>query len=83
MARQPAQNEIKEMVKKDLDALKEEMKCHLVGSGSTFCSEASTGVGLGGPGTFAGLRAFASWFNEICIPGKMEFKEIGHILQKV
>ena len=41
LARQQAQNEIKQMVKKDLDALKEEMKGLQMGSGSTVCSEAS------------------------------------------
>ena len=60
---QQAQNEImkglkneenaKQMVHKDLAVLKEEMKNLKMGSGSTVCSEASTGVGLGASGTFA------------------------------
>ena len=41
LATQQAQNEIKQMAKKDLDALKEEMKGLQMGSGSTVCSEAS------------------------------------------
>ena len=50
LARQQAQNEIKQM---DLDVLK-------MGSASTVCSEASTGVSLGGSGTLAG--------SQLCLP---------------
>ena len=74
MARQQAQDEIKQMVKKDLDAFKEEMKSLHRKSGCTVCSEASTGVGLGGSGTFARPPTLASWFNDIFLPRKMEFK---------
>ena len=45
-----------------------------MGSRSTDCSEASTGVGLGGSGTFATPPAFASRKSEIFIPRKMECK---------
>ena len=62
------------MAKKDLEALTEEMKSLQRRSASTVCSEASTGVGLGGSGTFARLPASASRFSEIFIPRKMEFK---------
>ena len=41
LVRQEAQNEIKQMVQNDMDALKEEMKNLKMGSGSTVCSEAS------------------------------------------
>ena len=74
MARQQAQDEIKQMAKKDLDAFKEEMKSLQRRSGSTVCSEASTGVGLGGSGTFARPPTLASRFNDIFLPRKMEFK---------
>ena len=57
-----------------LVALKEEMKSLQMGSRSTDCSEASTGVGLAGSGTFARLPAFASQYSEIFIPRKMEFE---------
>ena len=40
LTRQEAQNEIKQMVRKDLDVLKEEMNNMRIGSGSTLCSEA-------------------------------------------
>ena len=54
--------------KKDLEALKEEMKSTTDGEADAqMCSEASTGVGLGGSGTFAGPPALASWFSEIFI----------------
>ena len=57
------------MVQKDFDVFKEEMKKNLQkGSGCTVCSEASTGVGLGGSGTFA------TRLNDIFLPRKMEFK---------
>ena len=51
------------MAKKDLDAFKEGMKSLQRRSGSTVCSEASTGVGLGGSGTFARPLALASRFS--------------------
>ena len=60
-ARQQAQNEIMEglkneenarqLVQQDLAVMKEENKNLEMGSGSTVCSEASTGVGLGALGT--------------------------------
>ena len=79
-ARQQAQSEImqglkdeenaRQMVPKDLEVLKEEMKSLQRRSGSTVCSEASTGVGLGGFGAFAGPPAYASQFSDIFIPRK-------------
>ena len=60
LARQQAPNEIKQMVNKDLDALKEEMKSRQMGSGSTVCGEASTGAGLGVSSTFGRPPALAS-----------------------
>ena len=59
---------------KNLAALKEEMKNLKMGSGSTVCSEASTGVGLGASGTLARPPALTSRNNEISIPRKMELK---------
>ena len=41
LARQQAQNEIKQMARKDLDAWKGKMKGLQMGSGSTVCSEAN------------------------------------------
>ena len=83
-ARQLAQNEIMEglkneesarqLVQRDLAIMKEEIKHLEMGSGSTVCSEASTGVGLGASGTFARPLALASRYNEIFLPRKMEFK---------
>ena len=61
------------MAKKDLDALKEEMKSPQMGSRSTVCSEASSGVGLGGSGTLARPPALASQYSKIFIPREMEF----------
>ena len=52
------------MVQKDLEVLKEEMKNLKMGSGSTVCSEASTGVGLGSFSTFARASASASHYSE-------------------
>ena len=64
------------MVKMDIDALKEEMRSLQRGSGNTVCSEASTGLGLGGSGTFARPQApaLASRFNDVFLPRKMELK---------
>ena len=59
----------RQMVRKDHEVLKEEMKNLKMGSGSTVFSEASTGVGLGSSGTFG--RALDS---EIFISRKMEFE---------
>ena len=73
LARQQAQNKIQQMAKRDLDALKQDMKSLHMGSWSTACSEASTGVGLGGSGTFARPTALASRFSQIFIPRKVEF----------
>ena len=42
--------------------------------GSTVCSEASTGVGLGGSGTIARPPPLAPRFNDIFFPRKMESK---------
>ena len=64
----------RQMVQKDLDILKEVIKSLQMGSGSTVCSEASTGVGLGSSDTFAWPPALASPFSEIFIPRKMGFK---------
>ena len=76
VARQQAQDEIKQTVQTDLDVFKEEMKKKTLqkGSGCTVCSEASTGVGLGGSGTFARPPALATRLNDIFLPRKMEFK---------
>ena len=62
MTRQQAQDEVKRMAKKDLDALKEEKVCR---GEVEVCSEASTGVGLGSSGTYARPPALASRFNDI------------------
>ena len=74
MARQRAQDEIKQMAKKDLDAVKEEMKSQQRKSGSRMCSEASTGVGLGGSGTFARPPDLAARFNDTFFPRNTEFE---------
>ena len=52
--------------KKDQDALKEEMKGLQIGSGRTVCSEASTGVRLGGSGTIVRPPSF-------CLPVQWNF----------
>ena len=83
MARQQAQDEIMQMVKKDLDAFKEEMSCLLRGSGSTVCGEASTGVGLGGSGTFARPPALASRFSDIFLRRMMELKATNSAVTRV
>ena len=64
----------RQLVSRDLDLMKEEIKNLRMESGSTVCSEASTGVGLGASGTFVRPPALASRYNEIFIPRKMEFK---------
>ena len=58
----------------DLAVMEEEIKNLKIGSGSTVCSEISTGVGLGGSGTFARPPSIASRYHAILIPRKMEFK---------
>ena len=42
----------RQMMRRDLEVLKEEMNSLQRGCGSTVCSEASTGVGLGGAPSF-------------------------------
>ena len=54
------------LVRKELAIMKDE-------SGSTVCSEASTGVGLGS-GTFARPQPLSSRWNDTFIPRKVEFK---------
>ena len=83
-ARQQAENEMLKglkneesarlLVQRDLAVMKEETKNLKMGRGSTVCSEASTGVGLGASGTFARPPTLAFRYNEIFIPRKMEFK---------
>ena len=60
----------RQMVRKDLEVLKEKMKNLKMGSGSTVWSEASTGVGLEASGTFARAPppALSSRYNEIFTP---------------
>ena len=65
------------MVQKDLEVLKEEMKNLKIRSGSTVCSEASTGVGLGSFSTFARASASASQYSE----GRWNFK-VGSLTAK-
>ena len=55
--------------------MKDELHNLKVGSGSTVCSEASTGMGLG-TGTFARPPPLTSRWNETFVPKKMEFSPI-------
>ena len=61
-------------MQRDLAVMKDEVRNLKMESGSTLCSEAGTGVGLGASGTLARPPVLASWFNEIVIPRKVEFK---------
>ena len=62
----------RKMVQNELAVMKDELKSLKMGSGSTVCTEASTGVGLGS-GTFAEHPPTSRW-NEIFVPRRMEFK---------
>ena len=50
------------------------MKKLKMGDGSTVCSEASTGMSLGGFGSFARAPPLVSQYSDIFIPNKIEFK---------
>ena len=63
----------RQLVQKELMVMKDEIKNLMMGSGSTVCSEASTGMGLGS-GTFARPPPLSPRWNDTFIPRKMEFK---------
>ena len=63
----------RQLVQKEPAVMKDEIKNLKMGSGSTVCSEASTGLGFG-PCTFARPPPLASRYHEIFIPRKMKFK---------
>ena len=81
-ARQQIQNEMvqgfeneenaRQLVEKELAVVREELKNFKIGNGSTVCSAASTGVGLGS-GTFARPPPLSARWNDIFIPRRMEF----------
>ena len=62
-----------QLVQNELAVMKGELKNLKMGSGSTVCSEASTGVGLGS-GTFVRAPSLTSRWKEIFGPRRMEFK---------
>ena len=82
-ARQQIQNEMvqgfeheenaRQLVEKELAVVKEELKNLKMGNGSTVCSAAGTGVGLGS-GTFARPPPLSARWNDIFFPRTMEFK---------
>ena len=63
----------RQLAQKELAFMKDEIENLKMGSGSTVCSEASTGVGLGS-GTFARPRPLSCRWNETFNPLKMKFK---------
>ena len=63
----------RKLVQNELAVMKEEIKNLKMGCGSTVCSEASTGVGLGS-GTFTWSPPLTSRWNGIFVPRRMEFK---------
>ena len=62
----------RQRVQKELAVMKDEIENLRMGSGSTVCSEATTGVGLG-TGKFARPPPLTSRWNEIFVPRRMEF----------
>ena len=54
--------------------MKDEIKSAQTGSGSTVCSEANAGVGLGS-GTFARPPNLSSRWIDTCVSRKMGFKD--------
>ena len=58
---------------KEMAVMKDEIKNLRVGSGSTVCGDASTGIGLGS-GTIARPPTLISRWNEMFIPRRMDFK---------
>ena len=63
----------RQLVQNELAVMKDKLKNLKMVSGSTLCSEASTGMGLGS-GTFARPPPLTSRWNEIFVPRRMEFK---------
>ena len=69
----------RQWVQKELVVMKDEIKNLKMGSGSTVCIEASTGMGLGS-GTFAQPRPLTSRWNETFHSKKDGIQRLGHRL---
>ena len=70
----------RKLVQNDLAVRKEEIRKPKMGSGSTVCSEASTGVGLGASGTFARPQGVAFPCHEVFIHDENGIVKAGSLI---
>ena len=69
------EEDARQLVRNDLEMVKERIRKLEQGSGSTVCSEAHTAAVSGGSGTFARPpSAIAAQYQSYFIPRRMEFK---------
>ena len=71
----------RQLVQKEIGDMKDEIKNIEMGSSSTVCSEANTGVWLGS-GTFVDLPSMAARWADPWVPRKLEFKGGIRILRR-